>query len=324
MRRALVGKMRGLQFSDCQTGAAAPPRGRRSAAAARRGPRVCGRSCARSPVPPQRCRRHGAPPWPPAGARGGGDMGEKPTPPEGRQRPHAARHGPKRAGAQPGRSGRRPRTPPPARPERPEAARPPGKAAGTAGARHGGDPRKRPGPQAGPSAAARLRKHPRTEKRDARAARGTTGRKRTPGAPTSRGCRPRRAAHPAKRARGARRARAAEGEPPRLARPAGRATRKKGGPRRSGARANRAARRPDRRRFLFARGGATLAPLRAADGKRGRTPRSAKQGAALALTQPPAVSGFPCGMSERSERPSFYLILGHYSVSRGAHEQECP
>ena len=190
-------------------------------------------------------------PWPPAGARGGGDMGDKPTPPEGRQRPHTARHGPKRAGAQPGRSGRRPRTPPPARPERPEAARPPEKAAGSAGARHGGDPRRRPGPQAGPSAAARLRKHPRTEKGDARAARGTTGRKRTPGAPTSRGRRPRRAAHPAKRARGARRARAAEGEPPRLARPAGRATRKKGRPRRSGARAHRAARRPDRRRFLL-------------------------------------------------------------------------
>lgn len=79
-------------------------------------------------------------PWPPAGARGGGDMGEKPTPPEGRQRPHAARHGPKRAGAQPGRSARSARTPPPARPERPEAARPPEKAAGSAGARHGGGP----------------------------------------------------------------------------------------------------------------------------------------------------------------------------------------
>lgn len=190
-------------------------------------------------------------PWPPAGARGGGDWGRIPPQPEGHQRPQAARREPKRAGAQPGRSARSARTPPPARPERPAAAPPPEKAAGTAGARHGGDPRRRPGPQAGPSAAARLRKHPRTEKGNARAGRGTAGRKRTPGAPTSRGCRPRRAAHPAKRARGARRARAAEGEPPRLARPAGRATRKKGGPRRSGARANRAARRPDRRRFLF-------------------------------------------------------------------------
>ncbi len=88
-------------------------------------------------------------PWPPAGARGGGDMGESPTPPEGHQRPQAARHGPKRAGAQPGRSGRRPRTPPPARPERPEAAPPPGKAAGTAGRRTGGTraggPARRPG-----------------------------------------------------------------------------------------------------------------------------------------------------------------------------------
>lgn len=73
----------------------------------------------------------------------------------------------------------------------------------------------------------------------------------------------------------------------------------------------------------YARSGAALAPPRAADGKRGRTPRSAKLGAALALTQPPAVSGFPCGMSERSERPSFYLIIGHYSVIRRVNEQEC-
>ena len=119
-----------------------------------------GREYADAVAPGLPSRRSGAagtaPPLGPQRGQGaGGDMGEKPTPPEGRQRPHAARHGPKRAGAQPGRSGRRPRTPPPARPERPEAARPPGKAAGTAGARHGGDPRKRPGPQAGPSAAQR-------------------------------------------------------------------------------------------------------------------------------------------------------------------------
>lgn len=262
-------------------------------------------------------------PWPPAGARGGGGYGGE---------PHPARGPPKTAGsatrakAGGGAAGeKRPQAAhAPARPTGAPRSRPAArKGGGNSGTAHGGDPRRRPGPQAGPSDAARLRKHPRTEKGGARAARGTAGRKRAAGEPTSRGCRPRRAAHPAKRARGAKRRRAAEGEPPRLARPAGRATRKKGRPRRSGARAHRAARRPDRRRFLYARSGAVRAPPRAADGKRGRTPRSAKLGAALALTQPPAVSGFPCGMSERSERPFFYLIIGHYSVIRGADEQEC-
>ncbi len=152
MRRALVGKTCGLQFSDCQTGAAAPPRGRRSAAAARRGPRVCGRSCARSLVSPQRCRRLGAPLGPQRGQGAGGIWGRSP--------PHqrAAKDRTQRDTGQSGR-GRsrgearaaraRPRPPdrsapkPPGRPKR----RPDQRARAT-----GGDPRRRPGPQAGPPA----------------------------------------------------------------------------------------------------------------------------------------------------------------------------
>ena len=93
-------------------------------------------------------------PFAPSGGKGaGGDMGEKPTSPERRQSPTTARHGKKRAGAQPGKRGLWPRTPPPARPERPEAAPPPEKAAGLAGAPSGGT--SAGGPALGPGRARR-------------------------------------------------------------------------------------------------------------------------------------------------------------------------
>ena len=220
-------------------------------------------------------------------------MGEKPTPPERRQSPTTARHGKKRAGHSRGSAafGR-------ARPARPTGAprsRPAARTGGgISGRALGGDPRRRTGPcWAGPRPAARLRKHPRTEKGNARAPRGTTGRKRTTGEPTRRGCRPRRAGHPATRARGAKGARAAKGEPPRLARPAGRATRIKGGPP-YGPREHTAQRGGPT-------GGGSSARVSAAHGERGQTARCAKQGAPPALTKPRARPGFPCGMSSPRE-----------------------
>lgn len=190
------------------------------------------RQCLRAaPVPAAAEPQASRPPRPPAGARGGGELGESFSRGNGRgtlgRSPNLQ---PKRAGAQPGTSARSARTPPPARPERPEAAPPPEQAAGTAGRRSGGTRGRarapqRPRPRGGaaeeaPKDGGGGRRAPRRTRKSVQGFRGADQPR------PRRGQRPRRptakSRAPAQPTRGAKRRRAAEGEPQRLKRAAAR------------------------------------------------------------------------------------------------------